>query len=266
MKILLASTLIALSAVVSAQEPTVAPAEAAAPVTTETAEKTTVGVSLDASILLGAGLSVGTSVGDRFNVRGVFHGYSHDDTFEDGENNADYDATLRLQTLALMGDWHPFRGVFRITAGLVSNGNEIRLHAQDRGGSEYQVNDCTYVSSTSDPLQINGRVDFSSTVPYFGFGWGGNMNAEPGFYGIFDIGVLFSGSPNVELNARGRARAQSTTGSEGSVCAPDNTTEYPVNNFPEFQTQLDQAQADAEKEGEDYKLWPNIAFGFGWRF
>ena len=51
-------------------------------------DQTTVGVSLDASVLLGIGLSVGVPVGDRFNVRGVYHGFTYEKEFEDGVRTA----------------------------------------------------------------------------------------------------------------------------------------------------------------------------------
>lgn len=247
-KLLLGAGLLAASAAASAQE-------AAPP-----SDKTTVGVSLDVSVLLGIGLSVGTSLGDHFNARGLYHGYTYSKEIEDEGGN--YDGEFKLSTFGAMFDYHPFEGAFRITAGLMSNGNKISLKGIASSTSEFEVGDCTYVSSASDPLFVNGNVDFNSTAPYLGFGWGGNMNAAPGFYGIFDIGVMLSGSPKADLNAGGSARAK--TG-QASSCG-DSTTDRPVNQFPEFQQELADAENDANEESKDFKLWPNISFGIGWRF
>jgi hypothetical protein len=217
----------------------------------------TVGVSLDASILLGAGVSVGVPLGDRFNLRGVYHGFSYDREIEDEENNATYDGDLRLQSYGLKADWHPFKGTFRVTAGFLSNGNEIRVTAQDTGG-QVTVDNCTYQSDPNDPLAVDGLLDFRSSAPYLGIGWGGNLNGGKGFYGVFDIGVMFSGAAKAALDGRGKYVATSGP----AECGTANGSA----DDPEFQEALARAEDDLRRETEDYKLWPNIAFGIGWRF
>jgi hypothetical protein len=220
--------------------------------------KTRFGVSVDASILLGLGLSVGMPLPGNVNLRGVYHGFSYDDEIEDDGGN--YEGEIRLRTFGALADWHPFGGAFRLTAGIKSNGNEINLVGVANNSDEFEIGDCRYRSDPGDPLRVNGKVDFNSTAPYFGFGWGGNMNAAPGFYGVFDIGVLFSGSPKATLGADGRAvvvPGQPSSCGSGTVDASSN---------PEVQQQLRKAESEANEESKDFKLWPNIAFGIGWRF
>lgn len=222
-----------------------------------------VGVSLNASILMGLGISVGVPVGDRFNVRGVYNGFSYDDEFEDDEDNLTYDAELKLSSLGLMGDWHPFRGAFRVTAGLLSNGNELDLNAQDAGGT-FEVGDCTYASGAGAPLAIDGLIDWRSSAPYLGIGWGGNMNADKGFFGTFDIGVMFSGAPKAKLAGSGTAQVVAGSAPQcgaGGFTVGDGSPQDQV-----FQDELRTAENDANEEADDFKLWPNISFGFGWRF
>lgn len=222
----------------------------------------TVGVSLDASVLLGIGLSVGVPLGDRFNLRLSHHAYSYDKEFDDANSGASYDGTLDLKSTGLLADWHPFKGVFRLTAGLMSNGNQIKLVGTDSGGGQYAVGDCTYESSITpgQEFRIDGVVDFKSSVPYLGLGWGGNMNAEPGFYGIFDLGVMFSGAPRSNLKGSGSAR-----NTEGNIACGDGT-DHDVSSYQPFQDAVSQAEADSNEETKNFKLWPNIGFGIGWRF
>lgn len=219
-----------------------------------------VGVSLDVSVLLGIGVSVGVPLGDRFNLRAAHHRFSYDREFEDGD--ATYDSTLELNTTGLMADWHPFSGVFRLTGGLLSNGNNIQLTATDNGNGEYDVGDCTYVSDGADPLRIDGAVDFQSTAPYLGLGWGGNMNSGPGFYGLFDMGVMMSGAPSTRLRGSGSASAKS---GQSPSCGDPNSSQ-PVEGYAEFQEQVRNAENDVNEETRSFKLWPNISFGVGWRF
>jgi hypothetical protein len=225
------------------------------------ARKTTVGVSVDASILLGVGLSVGLPLPNNFNVRGVYHGLSIDEEIEDDGGN--YEGEIRLRTFGALADWHPFGGAFRLTAGIKSNGNEINLSGIANDSNEFEIGDCAYNSNPADPLRVNGKVDFRSSAPYFGIGWGGNLNAEPGFYGVFDIGVMFSGSPNAALSASGSATVANNP-NNGSECGAPGT---PRNaSDPQLQQELRDAENDANEEAKDFKLWPNIAFGIGWRF
>jgi len=225
-----------------------------------------VGVSLNASILMGLGISVGVPVGDRFNLRGVYHGFSYDDEFEDEDDSGSgdgttYDAELDLSSFGVMADWHPFKGTFRVTAGLVSNGNEIGLNAQNNSGT-IEIGDCNYRSDANDPLMLQGAIDWKSTAPYLGIGWGGNMNGDKGFYGLFDIGVMFSGAPKAALSARGPAIVEA--GQDLSCGAPGMSVN--AANDPNVQREVQTAVDDANEEADDFKLWPNISFGFGWRF
>lgn len=226
--------------------------------------ETRFGVSLDLSILLGIGLSVGMPVGERFNVRGAFHTFSYEREMEDEGGN--YDGDLRLQTLGALTDWHPFGGAFRITAGLMSNGNELRLAGVPNSSEEFEIGDCAYNSNPADPLRVNGLVSWRSTAPYLGLGWGGNMNAKPGFYGLFDIGVMFSGAPKAALDAAGSAVVANDGTENDGQCGTAGTPIPDVAQDQGVQDELRNAENDANEEAKDFKLWPNIAFGIGWRF
>lgn len=222
--------------------------------------ETTLGVSLEASTL-GAGLSVGMPVGERFNVRGMYHGFSYDlDDIED-DSGATYEGELDLTSAGLMVDFHPFKGAFRLTAGLVSNGNEIGLTGMPAGGV-FQVGDCTFESNPADPLAVDGTVEFSSSAPYVGIGWGGNLNAKPGFFMTLDVGVLVSGSPDTTLAGRGQAR----NANAGDLACGSSVTYQDVSSYPEFQQAVQDAEDEVNRESEEFELWPNVAFGVGWRF
>lgn len=222
-------------------------------------DKTTLGVSLEASTL-GAGLSVGMPVGKRFNLRGAYHGFTYDTEFED-DSGGTYDGELDLKSAGLFADFHPFKGAFRITAGLVSNGNQINMTGTDDGTGRYEVGNCTYQSDPGDPLRIDGTTDFNSTAPYLGIGWGGNLNAEPGFFMTFDLGVLVSGAPKTALDGSGSV--QNANPITEPTCG---TGTMDASSAPEFQQALRDAEDEVNRETENYELWPNLALGIGWRF
>jgi len=220
----------------------------------------TLGVSLEASTL-GAGLSLGIGMGERFNLRGVYHGYTRDIDKVEDDSGATYEGELELKSAGLVVDVHPFKGAFRISAGFMSNGNQIALTGQPAGG-QYEVGDCTFQSDPSDPLAVDGTVEFASTAPYLGIGWGGNMNSKPGFYMTFDVGVLMSGSPDTNLTGRGSASNADPIGRPQCGGAGPQ----PVSTYPEFQAAVQDAEDEVNQETKDYELWPNIALGLGWRF
>ena len=223
----------------------------------------TLGVSLEASTL-GAGISLGMPVGQRFNLRGVYHAYTYElDEIEDAESGATYDGELDLSSAGLMVDFHPFKGAFRITAGFASNGNQINLAGVASPGSTYEVGNCTFESDPSDPLRIDGTVEFASSAPYVGIGWGGNLHADSGFFMTLDLGVLMSGSPDTSLRGQGSARNTNA----GQVAECGSTITYTdVSSYPEFQQAVQDAEDDVNEETKDYELWPNVAIGVGWRF
>src|SRR5690349_8376286 len=168
--------------------------------------ETTFGVAVDASALLGLGISVGIPLGERFNLRAAYHGYTYElDDIED-DSGATYEGELDLKSMGLMADWHPFKGAFRLTVGFLSNDNAINLTGRPAGGT-FEVGDCTFQSNTApNDLAVDGTVAFSGSAPYVGIGWGGNMNAAPGFFMTFDLGVVRSGQPDTSLTGRGQAR------------------------------------------------------------
>jgi hypothetical protein len=218
----------------------------------------TVGVAVEAGTM-GLGLSVGIPVGERFNLRGVYHAYTYEKDFED-DYGGTYDGEFDLGSAGLMVDWYLFKGTFRLTAGFLSNSNQINMNGTDDGSGVYQVGDCTYQSDNTDPLIIDGTTEFKGSAPYVGIGWGGNMNSAPGFFMSFDLGVMMSGSPKTALAADGSVQNTDPIGSPGCGIGTIDSSS------PEFQQALGDAEDQVNKETEDYELWPNVSLGLGWRF
>jgi len=150
------------------------------------------------------------------------------------EQGIDYDGTLKLGGYGLWADFFPMKGTFRITAGVLSNRNAIELEAVPTAPIEIG-------GGTYDPSEVgtlNGNVDFDSTVPYLGIGWGNVARGKRvGF--LCDLGVIRQGAGDVALSA-----------SSGLVDPGDLAAEA----------------AKIEDDIEDYELWPVISFGLSIRF
>ncbi len=154
-----------------------------------------VGVLLKAGTL-GAGLDVSVGMSESLGLRLQANALSYDKDIT--ESDVDYNADFDLKSAGLLLDWHPFSGVFRVSAGAYWNGNEATAVGRPTGGT-YEINGVTYPSAAVGSL--NGQIDFESVAPYFGIGFGSAPKAGRGMTFSFDLGVLYQGEPNVGLTA-----------------------------------------------------------------
>ncbi len=106
--------------------------------------------------------------------------------------NVDYDAKVKVGMLSGLLDWSPF-GPFRITAGLVGGNNKIDVTSQT---GTFNIN------GTPQSGTLSGTVKPGHSVaPYLGVGYGNVWTRGVNFY--FDAGIVFQGSPKVELTCTG---------------------------------------------------------------
>ena len=95
----------------------------------------------------GLGLEATARLTDSLNLRASYYGFNYSTEVEEGDIT--YEGDLRLSTFGVLGDWHPYGGQFRITAGLFHNGNEFKGSAE---GNDLEVGDDTYDVRLERPL------------------------------------------------------------------------------------------------------------------
>ena len=198
-----------------------------------------VGVLLKAGTL-GAGLDVSVGMSESLGLRLQANALSYEDDLT--ESDVDYSGDLELKSAGLLLDWHPFSGVFRISAGAYWNGNQAAAVGRPTGGT-FEINGVTY--QAADIGSLNGQIDFESVAPYFGIGWASAPKAGRGMTFSFDLGVLYQGEPNVGLTV---------------VCGPT------VPNCNTLQSDVAAEQASLQEDLSDYKFYPVVSFGIGYRF
>lgn len=159
--------------------------------------------SLDAGLSAGT-LGYGPQIGfviqpDKFDARLNF-GYL-DYSYNTTSDNVAYNGHLKLNNVGLLGDWHPFNGGFRVTAGAFYNNNKFDLTGQSSGGT-YTFNGVTYTSAQAG--SVSAKVDFNTLAPYLGVGWGDNSQS-PGLHFTSDVGVMYQGRPKATITATGAA-------------------------------------------------------------
>jgi len=204
--------------------------------------------------LAGLSFAAGTGIAVRVNTLGadidVDHAYSDSIAARVGLNyftysydakksNIDYDLDLKLKSLALLLDWHPGQGSFRISGGVLWNGNKVDADA--KSSTSYKVGDNTYTSAELGKL--TGDIEFNKVAPYLGLGWDTSFGKDGGWGFVFEIGAVYQGSANVDLSATGT-----------------------LANDPTFKKDLAKEESDFEDDLSNYKIYPVVALGVSYRF
>ncbi len=186
---------------------------------------------------LGFGVEVVTPLATNLNGRAGFNYFSLDNSNE--LTDIDYDIDLTLQTFTALLDWHPLGNGFRLSGGAFYNGNQADVKSTTTGSVE--IGNQTFVIGPND--RVTGDVDFNKFAPYLGLGWGSYFGKKSHLTVSFDLGVMFQGSGNLDLQAEG-----------------------PLSAAPGVSAALSQEEREAEDEIEDYKYYPVISLGLAYHF
>lgn len=135
---------------------------------------------------LGAGLEVAKGFTSNFGVRAGFNYFSY--AYDATESDVSYDLELELKSFAMFADWHPFKGAFRLSGGLIINGNGLTGNSKPTapvniGGADYTVN------------SIDLDISYNTLAPYVGLGWDTTFGDNDNWGFAFDLGLIYSGSP-----------------------------------------------------------------------
>jgi hypothetical protein len=191
---------------------------------------------------LGVGIDLTYSVNEKINARFNINKGKIDFDFE--ENGVDYNGNFNASTVGGLIDYYPHTNDFRLTTGFYINQNELNLAAT--GGANSTIGDDNV---SLNGLQLNLDVGFKKVVPYLGLGWG-NMTKEDNDwqFGV-DAGVLFQGSAESNLELIGSAY----DGLDAELKL-------------DLQEALVQEKENINDELKDFKLYPVISVGAGYRF
>ena len=199
-----------------------------------------VGVGLKAGTL-GLGVEGRWKALPWLDVRLGVNGYDYDDN--GAQAGINYDATLSLDSVYATGNFHFPLSPFRVTAGVVSNGNEFVMASQDTGGLSIEIGNGAF--DPADVGTLQSVTSFDSTAPYLGVGFDFEVFGKVGLN--LDLGVLWQGEPSVTLEA---------TGLETAPAAIQDT----------LAAELETERLELEDEMSDFKAWPVISLGFVYNF
>jgi hypothetical protein len=179
----------------------------------------------------GAGFHLSMPVLEKINARVGLNGLSFS---RDGNtDNVDYDFKLKMATVDALLDYFPMNGGFRVTGGIVYNGNKIDANGRPSGNGTYTINGHVYPASAVGSL--NGRIDFRKVAPYLGIGWGNAVAKDKGWGFSSDIGVLFQGEPKTSLTNNGcTASATDCTQIAADVAVENRSLQDEVSSFKAY--------------------------------
>jgi hypothetical protein len=150
---------------------------------------------------------------------------------------------MELFSGLIVADWHPFGGVFKITGGLLINDNKVSGTGEATPGNvaTFTINDTIY--NAADVGNLEADISYNTVAPYLGIGWGNPVSKDSNWTFFCDIGVVFMGSPDVDVRASG-------------VLARDEI----------FMTNLEQERRDLADELDSYKYYPVVTLGISYKF
>jgi hypothetical protein len=199
------------------------------------------GVALTAG-LSGVGADLGLGINQYLGVRATVAGLNINRTGNYG-TSVNWDARLKLFQAGALLDVYPFAGAFRLSAGVIKDGNKFTLNGQPSGGS-YTFNGTSYPAA--DVANASGSVQWNKAVPYAGLGWG-NLGGSAGWHFTSDLGVLITGKPTVNLNA---------------TCSPA----APAGVCSQFNANVAAEQVKLNNDVHNVTVWPVVRFGIGYAF
>ena len=208
---------------------------------------------------LGLGAQVVRQLSPNFNARVGVNAFKLGIDVEETEFT--YEGDLNLFNVSTLIDVHPLKkSGFRISGGLVLNDDNIQGSADvseqviDELG-EVEINGVTVDASD---LNLNGLVTFDndidlsrSVAPYLGIGGGNPVGEGRGLGFWWNLGVMFSGAPQVEISSNVSDDVPEVIREEVEAAADEV---------------LEDEEQDLEDELDFLKVLPVLSLGFSYQF
>ena len=192
---------------------------------------------------LGLGGHIVKKITPRLNSRVGFNTFGFD--FDIDDTDADYDGDLSLSNVSAIVDLHPFKNSgFKLSGGLIFAKNTIEGTANT--DQTIEIGDQTFNSSELSSVDVD--VDITNNIsPYLGMGWGNAVSSGKSLGFWLNAGVMFGGSPNVDIN-------------------PNTLPGVPSEVEAEINTAADVEEAELEDEIGFLDFYPVVSLGVSYQF
>lgn len=198
---------------------------------------------------MGIGVELSKDLHKKLNSRFGINTFSL--SLDNSYDGVDYKADVTLQSVSALLDWHPFAGKFFLSGGMVLNNSSVAIYNKDGtqtfswGGNDYITND----------MKLNGDVSFQPFAPYIGMGWFAAPSTRGSFGFSAELGVMYSGAPDINITASGSAANQNNPTNFFNVAAD-----------PTFQQDLTDEEHKLEEDYKKYRFYPVLSLGVTYAF
>jgi len=209
----------------------------------------------------GINLQAATNLNKYINLRGVGNVFSY--TVNNiNTNGLNLNGKLNLASAGVSVDLYPFpyHGLRFSPGVLFYNQNAASATVTVAGGTSFTLDNNTYYSSTSNPVQGIGTLGLNSQNPAFTMttGWGNLISRRGGHFSIpFEIGAAFVGTPNLGLAL---TSGQVCSNPQGTANCQDIATDQ------EVQSNLQAQIAKYKNDLNPLKVYPIVSIGIGYNF
>lgn len=145
---------------------------------------------------LGGGLEVAQGVTPWLGLRGGANYFTY--SYKTTESGNDYDIDLELKSFGLFADIHPFKQAFRLSVGFLINGNAIDGKATLGAGEKFELDGTEYSLQGN---AANMELTYGAFAPYAGIGFDTSFGDDERWGFVFDLGIIYSGTPDLVINA-----------------------------------------------------------------
>ena len=190
---------------------------------------------------LGGGLEVAKGLTPWFGLRGGANYFTWN--YNSIESGNDYDFDLELKSFGLFADFHPFKQAFRISIGFLINGNGIDGTSKLSSGEKFDLNGNDYILK-GDAASM--KLSYNTFAPYAGIGFDTTFGDDDRWGFVFDLGIVFSGSPDLVIDA--------TVNSSNPTVIAD------------FEKDKSIEIAELQDDLNDFEFWPVLSAGIVYQF
>lgn len=192
---------------------------------------------------LGLGGHIVQKITPRLNGRVGFNTFGFG--FDIDDTDADYEGDLSLSNVSAIIDLHPFKNSgFKLSGGLIFSSNTIEGTAN--ADQTIEIGDQTF--NASELGSVDADVDITNDVsPYLGLGWGNAVGISKSFGFWLNAGVLFGGSPDVDIS-------------------PNIVSGVPAEVEAEINAAVEAEEAELEDEIGFLDIYPVVSLGVSYQF
>jgi hypothetical protein len=197
---------------------------------------------------LGLGGSVVRKIIPEFNARVGVNAFGLGFDIED--TDATYEADLNLFNVSTLVDYHPIKSSgLRLSGGLIFGDNTVEGTATPtlEGGEEtITIGDETF--NVNELVSVDADFDVTNSVsPYLGLGWGNPVSGNKGLGFWANLGVVFGGSPEVNIT-------------------PNTAEDIPSEVEQEINEAVARETEELEEDIDFISVYPVVSLGISYQF